>query len=270
MPKNDALARRRPNGDGGRWQLHTARGWKLAAGAPPLGGSFARIPAKAGTPASAISSRGQYISPDSPRRSSPTSSAWRAPWFAAICNPPATRGAAGIPPILKWRALLGWLSGNGDRHPTGCMRLRPGILKPGASPPFWTYIASLGGGRILERKEDLRPTGRWIQPPTEVVISICNLMQFYAILRKCQQFHAISRKPMQIPASYSKTEELPFPKRKPLCEMDLHRWIRPSFRFQDGGTRRRGDAGTGDRGTRRQGDAGTSRKRRAKPAWSSG
>ena len=29
---------------------------------------------------------------------------------------------------------------------------------------------SRGGGRILERKEDLRPGGRWIRPPTEVVI----------------------------------------------------------------------------------------------------
>jgi hypothetical protein len=59
MPKIVALARRWPNGDGGRWQLYTARGWKLAVGVTPLGGSFARIPAKAGTPASAISSRWQ-------------------------------------------------------------------------------------------------------------------------------------------------------------------------------------------------------------------
>ena len=29
---------------------------------------------------------------------------------------------------------------------------------------------SRGGGRILERKEDLRPAGRLIRPPTEVVI----------------------------------------------------------------------------------------------------
>ena len=30
------------------------------------------------------------------------------------------------------------LSRNGDRHPTRCMGLRPGTLRPGASPPFRT------------------------------------------------------------------------------------------------------------------------------------
>ena len=108
------------------------------------------------------------------------------------------------------------------------MRLRPGTLHPGASPPFRAAIHSRGGGRILARKEDLRPSGRWIRPPTEVVNSICNLTQFnaiFAILRKCQQFHANSRKPMQIPASSSKTEELPSPMRNPFCELDLHRRI---------------------------------------------
>ena len=84
-------------------------------------------------------------------------------------------------PDLEERALLRRLSGNGDRHPTRCMRLRPGTLHPGASPHFRSAIAHRGGGRILERKEDLRPGGRWIRPPTEVVNSICNLMQFNAI-----------------------------------------------------------------------------------------
>jgi hypothetical protein len=40
----------------------------------------------------------------------------------------------------------------------------------GSQYPFRTAIASRGGGRILERKEDLLPAGRWIRPPTEVVI----------------------------------------------------------------------------------------------------
>ena len=36
---------------------------------------------------------------------------------------------------------------------------------------------SRGGGRLMERKEDLRPAGRWIRTPTEVVISRCKIMQ---------------------------------------------------------------------------------------------
>ena len=142
----------------------------------------------------ATADAGSCTSPNSPRRRSPRRSACTAPSFPAICNRPATYAAAGIPPILRWRALLRWLSGNGDRHPTRCMRLRPGTLHPGASPHFRSAIASRGGGRILERKEDLRPAGRWIRPPTEVVNSICNLTQFNAILRNFTQMPAISRK----------------------------------------------------------------------------
>jgi hypothetical protein len=123
----------------------------------------------------------QCISPNSPRRRSPRRPAGTAPSFPAICNRPATYAAAGIPPILRWRALLRWLSGNGDRHPTRCMSLRPGTLHPGASPHFRAAIYSRGGGHILDRKEDLRPSCRWILTPTEVVISICNLTQFNAI-----------------------------------------------------------------------------------------
>jgi hypothetical protein len=76
------------------------------------------------------------------------------------------------------------LSGNGDRHSTRCMRLRPGTLHPVASPPFRIAIESRGGGRIVERKKDLRPAGRWIRPPTEVVIR-------YAKQRNLTQFNAI-------------------------------------------------------------------------------
>ncbi len=129
----------------------------------------------------ATTGAGSCTSPNSPGRRSPRRLACTAPSFPAICNRPATYAAAGIPPILKWRALLRRLSGNGDRHPTGCMRLRTGTLHPGASPHFRSAIAHRGGGRILERKEDLRPAGRWIRPPTEVVNSICNLTQFNAI-----------------------------------------------------------------------------------------
>ena len=82
----------------------------------------------------ATADAGSRISPNSPRRRSPRRSACTAPSFPAICNRPATYAAAGIPTILRWRALLGWLSGNGDRHPTRCMRLRPGTLHPGACP----------------------------------------------------------------------------------------------------------------------------------------
>jgi hypothetical protein len=81
----------------------------------------------------ATSDAGSCISPNSPTRRSPRRSACTAPSFPAICNRPATYAAAGIPPILRWRALLRWLSGHGDRHPTRCMRLRPGTLHPGAS-----------------------------------------------------------------------------------------------------------------------------------------
>jgi hypothetical protein len=41
--------------------IYIARGLKCPAGVPPLGGSFTRIPAKAGTPASADFSRAQCI-----------------------------------------------------------------------------------------------------------------------------------------------------------------------------------------------------------------
>ena len=40
---------------------------------------------------------------------------------------------------------------------------------------------SRGGGGILEGKKDLRPAGRWIRTPTEVVISICKITQNNAI-----------------------------------------------------------------------------------------
>jgi hypothetical protein len=132
---------------------------------------------------------------------------------------------SGDSPILKRRALLRWLSGNGDRHPTRCMMVRPSTLHSGARPHFRSAIASRGGGRVLERKEDLRPSGRWTRPPTEV-ISICNLTQFNADLRRCPQFHEDSRKPLQIPASSSTTVELPSALHKPFCELDLHRRIR--------------------------------------------
>jgi hypothetical protein len=39
---------------------------------------------------------------------------------------------------------------------------------------------------------------------------------------------------MQIPANSSRTEELPSPTRKPLCEPDLHRRIRSSFPIRSG------------------------------------
>jgi hypothetical protein len=43
-------------------------------------------------------------------------------------------------PILRRRALLRRQSGNGDRHPTRCMRLSPGTLHPGAYQPFIAAI----------------------------------------------------------------------------------------------------------------------------------
>jgi hypothetical protein len=97
-----------------------------------------------------------------------------------------------------------------------------------------------GGGRIVERKEDLRPARRWIWPPTEV-ISICKTTQNNADSRKCPQFREDSRKPPQIPASSSM---LLFP-------------------FRDAETRRRGDAETrrrGDAETRGRGDTETGRR----------
>ena len=66
------------------------------------------------------------------------------------------------------------------------------------------------------------------------VPGIADLTQINADLRKCTQFREDSRKPMQIPASSSRTEELPSPTRKPLCEPDLHRRIRSSFPIRSG------------------------------------
>ena len=174
---------------------------------------------------------------------------------------------SGDSPDLEEARITQRLSGNGDRHPTRCMRLRPGTLHPGASPPFRAAIQSRGGGRILERKEDLRPAGRWIRPPTEVVISICNLMQFNdAIqrnLRKCPQFHENSRKPLQIPASSSRTEELPSPTCKPFCEVDLHRRIRSFFLYDCcRGVRRRVATEDGSRGFQPTGNGRTLNMRR--------
>ena len=48
-------------------------------------------------------------------------------------------------------------SGNGDNYSIRCMRLRPGTLHPGSSPPFRSATASQGRGRILERKEHSIP-----------------------------------------------------------------------------------------------------------------
>jgi hypothetical protein len=38
------------------------------------------------------------------------------------------------------------------------------------TPTVGRNVQPRGGGRIVERKEDLRPACRWIRPPTEVVI----------------------------------------------------------------------------------------------------
>ena len=210
----------------------------------------------------ATADAGSCTSPNSPRRRSPRRSACTAPSFAAICNRPATYAAAGIPPILRWRALLRWLSGNGDRHPTRCMRLRPGTLHPGASPHFSSAIASRGGGRILERKEDLRPAGRWIRPPTEVVNSICNLTQFNAIQCNFTKMPAILRRLTKTNANSRKfqhdrgiaVERL----RKPLCELDLHRRICSFFLGENGSS--------GFRCSRRLGFSPTSLKPRPRRA----
>ena len=64
----------------------------------------------------------------------------------------------------------------------------------GSHPHFRSAVASRGGGRILERKEDLRPAGRWIRTPTEVVISICNLTQNNAKQRNLTKMAAILRR----------------------------------------------------------------------------
>jgi hypothetical protein len=111
-PKNDGIARPRPNGDEGRWQLYLAEF------------THEEIADKLGVDRSVV------------RRDLQS--------FRDVCR-------SGDSPILRWRALLRWQSGNGDRYPTRCMRLRPGTLHPGASPPFRTAIASRGDGRILER-----------------------------------------------------------------------------------------------------------------------
>ena len=52
------------------------------------------------------------------------------------------------------------------------------------NPPLEKTPLSPEEAAVLERKEDLRPAGRWIRPPTEVVISICKLTQINANLRK--------------------------------------------------------------------------------------
>ena len=176
-PKNDALARRWPNGDGGRC------GCTL---------------------------------PNSPRRRSPTSSACTPPPFAATSSGSAIQSAPGNPPDVQ-EAYFIRIQKN-DVQP-GTVAVRP------ETPASGKINEPRGGGRILERKEDLRPTGRRIRPPTEVVISICKTTQNNAVLRKRPQFHEDSRKHLQIPASYSRTEELPSPTRKPFCELDLHRRI---------------------------------------------
>jgi hypothetical protein len=131
VPKNDALTRLWLNGDGGRWQLYLAE--------------FAQeeIADKLGVDCSVVSRDLQSVR-----------DTWR----------------SGDSPDLEEACFTHNLSGNGDRHPTRCMRLRRGTLHPGSIPPFRSSVASRGGGCILERKEDLRPAGRWIRLPTEVVI----------------------------------------------------------------------------------------------------
>ena len=58
----------------------------------------------------------------------------------------------------------------------------------------------------MERKEDLRPSDRWIRPPTKVV------SRYAKKQRKTTQFHEDSRKHLQIPANSCRTEELPSPR----------------------------------------------------------
>ncbi len=55
-----------------------------------------------------------------------------------------------------------------------------GAVRP-QTPAVGRNVQPRGGGRILERQEDLRPEGRWVRPPTGVVNSICSLTQFNAI-----------------------------------------------------------------------------------------
>ncbi len=49
--------------------------------------------------------------------------------------------------------------------------LQPGTraVRP-ETPAAGRNLQPRGGGRILERQEDLRPEGRWVRPPTGVVI----------------------------------------------------------------------------------------------------
>ena len=78
-----------------------------------------------------------------------------------ICSPSATHGAAGIPPILRRHALPRWqkMKFKGAR-----IAVRPDTPADGRN------VQPRGGGSILERKEDLRPTCRWILYPTKVVV----------------------------------------------------------------------------------------------------
>ncbi len=129
------------------------------------------------------------------------------------------------------------------------------------TPAVGNNNESRGGGRILEKMEDLRPAGRCIRPPTEVVIRLAHLCTSQHMPEHFLHMPEHAQTCLYKPAHACTTEELPSQKRKPLCDRYLGRWISPSFPFRDGGTRE--TRGRGDAGTRRRGDAETRGRRDA-------
>ena len=112
---------------------------------------------------------------------------------------------SGDSPDLEKARFSQRLSGNGDRHPTRCMRLRPGTLHPGVSP---LSGQPLSPGEAAASWDERKVYHQLVDGYGPQLNSICNLTQINAVSRKCPQFHEDSRSPLQIPASYSRKRRL--------------------------------------------------------------
>jgi hypothetical protein len=165
MPKNDALARRWPNGDGGRWQLYLAEftqeeiaGDCLKKGTVP--GQFRPTPRKLRQSQQGDSPLVETIPIGGMHRSVVSRDLQSA---RDVCR-------SGDSPDLGVARFTQMAIRKRGQAPYTLYEVEARYTTSGSQSPFTTEISSRGCGSILARKEDLRPSGRWIRTPTEVVI----------------------------------------------------------------------------------------------------
>jgi hypothetical protein len=206
---------------------HTARGKKRPMFVvPALAGIWAENRLKAGL---------RTATADAGRKRSPRRSACTAPWFAAICSPSATHGAAGIPPILRRRELLRWQrtkfnpqgSQFDPRHPS-----LEETLSPEEAAAYWNER------RIHDPLSDRYGTQIEEVFDTQFNAIQCNFWQFFANARNFAKIHENHCKFPQVSAGPRNCRRR---RATHLANWTCIAGYAPLSVFR---TRRRGDAGT--------------------------